>query len=61
MKIAFFTLLSVLLFACNPTPEETVDFDDLSPDSEKYGKDSLDKPVEKKLFYFDSITPLSQI
>ncbi|MCE3296391.1 MAG: hypothetical protein K0R65_2105 [Crocinitomicaceae bacterium] len=60
-KTAFFFLGLILLSACNPKPEETVSFDDLTSDSEKYGNnDSLPGTVEKEVFYFDSISPLSQ-
>ncbi|MGV3629997.1 MAG: hypothetical protein ACO1O6_02275 [Bacteroidota bacterium] len=57
---AFIFLSGLLLFACTSKPEETVSFDDLTSDSEKYGKNDTVAEVEKKAFYFDSISPLSQ-
>lgn len=60
-KTLLFLVWVSVLAACTSKPAETVSFDDLTSESEKYGKDdTLARPSEKKLFYFDSITPLSQ-
>lgn len=60
-QIAIFLAGALTFAACTSKPAETVSFDDLTPDSEKYGEDdTLSKSVDKKFFYFDSITPLSQ-